>query len=121
MVKGLMEGVTEWKESIASVYAAREFARICFSLQWCSHTLLGQKPEPAHTGALLSASRRAHAKDYVHCLVQDSMEGWHGPGLEAQGPSGLQLRSQSSLICSLRPASRSGPVSSSYVHIPERA
>ena len=46
-----MEGVTEWKESVASVYIAREFARICFSLQWCSHTFLGEKLECASGGA----------------------------------------------------------------------
>lgn len=36
-----MKGVTEWKESVASVYIPGEFAPICFSLQWCSHTFLG--------------------------------------------------------------------------------
>lgn len=51
MVKVLMEGVTEWKESVVSVYRAREFARICFSLQCCSHTFLGEKPQRASGGA----------------------------------------------------------------------
>lgn len=37
-------------ESVASVYIAGEFARICFSLQWCSHTFLGEKPEDASRG-----------------------------------------------------------------------
>lgn len=49
MVKGLMEGVTEWKESVA-VYIAWEFSHICFSLHQCSCTFLGEKPEHASRG-----------------------------------------------------------------------
>lgn len=44
-----MEGVTEWKESVA-VYIAWEFSHICFSLHQCSCTFLGEKPEHASRG-----------------------------------------------------------------------
>lgn len=72
-------------ESVASVYIAQEFAHICFSLQWCSHTFLGEKPEYSSRGAPaqvpssppLEGLFRAHA---LGSCCQVVIGGRHGAG-----------------------------------------